>query len=130
MPRPIHFEIHAAEPARAIAFYEKVFGWSFKKWDAGAWEYWMVSTGPSDAPGIDGGLIKRMGPAPEVGQPMNAFVCTLGVEALDATLAAALAAGASVALTKMPVPGVGWLAYIHDTEGNIVGLMENDPGAK
>jgi uncharacterized protein len=130
MPRPIHFEIHAAEPARAIAFYEKVFGWSFKKWDAAAWEYWVISTGPAGTPGIDGGLIKRMGPAPATGQPVNAFVCTLGVDALDATLAAALGAGATVALPKMPVPGVGWLAYIHDTEGNILGLMQNDLGAK
>ena len=86
MPRPIHFEIHAAEPARAIAFYEKVFGWSFKKWDGGTWEYWVISTGPADAPGIDGGLIKRMGPAPASGQPVNAFVCTLGVDALAGDL--------------------------------------------
>ena len=31
------------------------------------------------------------------------------------------------------MPGVGWLAYIGDTEGNIVGLMQPDeravPGA-
>ena len=49
---------------------------------------------------------------------------------VDATLATALGAGATMALTKMPVPGVGWLAYIHDPEGNILGLMQNDPGAK
>jgi len=35
-----------------------------------------------------------------------------------------------VALEKMPVPGVGWLAYLKDPEGNIFGIMQNDPAAK
>jgi predicted enzyme related to lactoylglutathione lyase len=29
----------------------------------------------------------------------------------------------------MPIPGVGWLAYCKDTEGNIFGLMQADPKA-
>jgi predicted enzyme related to lactoylglutathione lyase len=29
----------------------------------------------------------------------------------------------------MPVPGVGWLAYAKDTEGNIIGLMLPDQRA-
>lgn len=31
---------------------------------------------------------------------------------------------------KTAAPGVGWLAYCKDTEGNIFGLMENDPSAE
>ena len=30
MPRPIHFEIHADDPDRAVAFYKGLFGWEFK----------------------------------------------------------------------------------------------------
>jgi predicted enzyme related to lactoylglutathione lyase len=30
----------------------------------------------------------------------------------------------------MPIPGVGWLAYLKDTEGNIFGISSSDPGAK
>jgi predicted enzyme related to lactoylglutathione lyase len=30
----------------------------------------------------------------------------------------------------MPIPGVGWLAYVKDPDGNILGLMQTDPGAK
>jgi predicted enzyme related to lactoylglutathione lyase len=33
MPRVVHFEIHAGEPERAITFYEKVFAWTFQKWE-------------------------------------------------------------------------------------------------
>ena len=31
---------------------------------------------------------------------------------------------------KMPVPGMGWLANCVDTEGNVFGLLEENPGAK
>ena len=60
---------------------------------------------------------------------MNAFVCTIGVESVDASMAAVLAAGGSMAVPKMPIQGVGWLAYCHDTEGNLFGVMQNDPAA-
>ncbi|HEX6067919.1 MAG TPA: VOC family protein [Nitrososphaera sp.] len=31
MPRPIHFDITADDPKRAIKFYETAFGWKFQK---------------------------------------------------------------------------------------------------
>jgi predicted enzyme related to lactoylglutathione lyase len=30
----------------------------------------------------------------------------------------------------MAVPGVGWLAYVKDTEGNLLGMMQMDSAAK
>lgn len=50
-------------------------------------------------------------------------------DALDETLAANDRLGGIVALPKMPVPGVGWLAYVKDPDGNILGLLEPDPAA-
>ena len=35
-------------------------------------------------------------------------------------------AGGRVALPKMAVPGVGWLAYFIDPEGNTFGIMQTD----
>jgi predicted enzyme related to lactoylglutathione lyase len=29
----------------------------------------------------------------------------------------------------MPIPGIGWLAYIKDLDGNILGIMNPDPSA-
>jgi predicted enzyme related to lactoylglutathione lyase len=49
---------------------------------------------------------------------------------LDETLEAVTANGGSLALPKMPVPTIGWLAYFKDTEGNIFGAMQNDPNAR
>src|SRR5262245_37659764 len=60
MPRVVHFEIHAAEPERAIRFYHELFGWQFNKW-AGPEDYWLVVTGPKEEPGIDGGMVRRRG---------------------------------------------------------------------
>lgn len=46
----MYFELPADDPKRAIAFYEKVFGWTITKWDA-PMDYWLVTTGPDDEPG-------------------------------------------------------------------------------
>lgn len=129
MPRPTHFEIQAGDPARAIKFYESVFGWSFQKWD-GPMPYWMVTTGPDSKPGINGGLHARMGPAPVEGQAVIAFVCTVEVDSVDAYVAKTQNAGGKICVPKMPIPGIGWLAYGNDTEGNIFGMMQPDPAAK
>lgn len=127
MPRVIHFEIHAENPDRAKAFYTGLFGWKFSTW-GGPMEYHLIDSG--EGPGINGGLMKRMGCAPAEGQAVNAFVCTVDVANVDESFAKALSLGGTVALPKMPVPGIGWLAYVKDTEGNILGLMQNDPAAK
>ena len=128
MARVVHFEIHAEDPDRAIRFYGKLFDWTFKKWD-GPMPYWLITTGPDSEPGINGGLMKRMGPPPADMQAVNAYVCTTMVPNLDASVEKALANGGTMALPKMPIPGVGWLAYVKDTEGNIFGMMQNDPSA-
>jgi uncharacterized protein len=127
MSRVIHFEIHAGNPQRAIEFYEKLLGWKFQKWE-GPVDYWLISTGPSDQPGIDGGLVLRRGEID--GQAVTAYVCTVDVSNLDESVKAALEIGGQLALPKMAVPGVGWLAYCKDTEGNIFGMMQSDPSAK
>ena len=126
MPRVVHFEIHAGDPDRAVNFYKTLFGWNFQKWE-GPMEYWMVITGPDDQPGINGGLLRRQGEID--GQAVIAYVCTVDVSDVDASLQTALANGASVALPKMAIPGVGWLVYCKDTEGNIFGMMQNDSNA-
>ena len=127
MPRVVHFEIHAEDPARAVRFYEKLFGWNFQKWD-GPMEYWMVITGADGEPGINGGLLKRQGTID--GQAVIAYVCTVDVPNVDASVSTAVENGATVAVPKMPIPGVGWLAYCKDTEGNIFGMMQSDESAK
>jgi predicted enzyme related to lactoylglutathione lyase len=119
MPRPIHFEIPADRPERAITFYEQMFGWQFQKWE-GPMPYWVVRTG--SGAGIDGGLHPRA----HAGQ---GTVNTVDVPSCDEFIRKAEAAGGRVAVPKMAIPGVGWLAYCTDPEGNTFGIMQNDPQA-
>jgi predicted enzyme related to lactoylglutathione lyase len=127
MPRVIHFEVHADRPERAVKFYSDLLGWEFHKWD-GPVEYWLIKTGPDGQPGINGGLIARHGAIN--GDSVIAYVCTVDVPSVDDYTARATAAGAQIALPKMAIPGVGWLVYCKDTEGNIFGMMQSDPAAK
>jgi|HubBroStandDraft_4_1064222.scaffolds.fasta_scaffold269909_2 uncharacterized protein len=129
MPRVVHFEIHAEKPEKAVEFYSKVFGWKIQKWD-GPVDYWLVSTGSADERGIDGGIMRRHGPGPVDMQAVNSYVCTINVSNLDEYAGKVTANGGINVLPRMAVPGVGWLAYYKDTQGNIFGMMQNDPNAK
>ena len=126
MPAPCYFEIHADDCQRAQKFYGGVFGWNFTPFEAPDVEYYRISTNEPGA--MMGGLLKR----PHGVQPFqapNAFVVTLLVASVDATVEKALAAGALVAMAKFPIKGLGWTAYLIDTEKNIFGLFQEDAGA-
>jgi predicted enzyme related to lactoylglutathione lyase len=126
MSRVVHFEIHAGDPERAVEFYREIFGWEFSKWE-GPQDYWLIKTGPDDEPGIDGGLLRRQGEID--GQAVIAYVCTVDVPSVDDVLQKVTRIGGQVAVPKMAVPGIGWLAYCKDTEGNLFGAMQADPQA-
>ena len=128
MSRVVHFEIHASQPERSLAFYRALFGWTAEPWGPPGM-YWLLRTGSAPEPGIDGGLMLRRGAPPVEGQAVNAFVCTIGVESASKSLARALELGGTEALPLMAIPGVGWLAYAKDPDGNIFGLMQSDPTA-
>jgi predicted enzyme related to lactoylglutathione lyase len=128
MPRVVHFEIHATDPDRLIAFYSGLFGWSFARWD-GPVDYWWIRTDLTEGSEIDGGLVRRRGPAPAYGQAVNAYVCTVDVASARDTLNRAVGLGGSVATPVRPIPGVGWLGYVTDPDGNLLGVLQRDPTA-
>lgn len=121
MGRVIHFEVPADDPERARGFYRDAFGWDVTGWQGGV-EYYLATTGPKDEPGIDGALLRREA-------PVTRLVVTIAVDSLDATLEKVVAGGGRVLDGKRAVNGVGWHAYCEDTEGNVVGVLEPDPGA-
>ena len=126
MARVVHFEIHASDPERAVNFYQTLFDWQFQKWE-GPMDYWLITTGPNDQPGINGGMVRRQGEID--GQAVIAYVCTVDVTDVDASTNTATSNGGQVVVPKMPIPGVGWLVYCKDTEGNIFGMMQADANA-
>jgi predicted enzyme related to lactoylglutathione lyase len=122
MPRPVHFDFPADDPERAIRFYSDVFAWKFEKWE-GPMEYWLITTGPKEEPGVDGGMGRRA-------DPDMGVVNTIDVPSVDEYMRKITAAGGKVLQPKMAIPGVGWYTTCQDTEGNAFGIMQDDPTAK
>ncbi|MCA1633252.1 MAG: VOC family protein [Acidobacteria bacterium] len=122
MPRVIHFEISADEAERALKFYSEVFDWKTQKWE-GPEDYWLVMTGEG-GPGINGGLYRR-----HEGMSFNTHVNTIDVPSVEDYLARVEAAGGKRVTGKITLPGVGYLAYCQDTEGNTFGIMQADSAA-
>ena len=122
MNRITHFEFPVDDADRAASFYTKAFGWQIAKWD-GPQDYWLIKTGPDDQPGIDGALTPRSEGAMTISN-------VLDVADVDAASEQVVAAGGVIVLPKMAVPGIGYVAYFRDTEGNVLGMMQDDMNAK
>ena len=122
MGRIVHFEFYCDDPQRAASFYENALGWKVEKWD-GPVDYWLLTTGDPSEPGIDGAVALKS-------EGYEQTINTVDVDSVDDVSAKVIANGGEVIRQKQPVPGVGWLAYCKDTEGNIFGLMQSDPEAR
>jgi predicted enzyme related to lactoylglutathione lyase len=125
MPKVVHFELPFDDAARANKFYADVFGWESSKFEGGPEEYYLQQTGGNDEPyGIGGALIERAAALNRGGT-----LVVLGVDDLDAYIGKVTAAGAEIVTPRTPIPGVGYFANFRDTEGNVVGMFQDDNGA-
>lgn len=121
MPRVVHFDISADDPARAAEFYREVFGWRIEKW-AGPFDYWLIETGDPDEPGIGGGLARRE-------KPSDGITNIIDVPSADDFAARVASMGGKVIQPKTALPGEGYLVICEDTEGNTFGIMERHEAA-
>lgn len=115
MPRVIHFEIPADDAKRAIKFYEEVFNWKIEKWE-GPFDYWLVTTGEEEEPGIDGAITMRV--------ESEGTYNTIDVPSIDEFVQKIEESGGKLISPKREIPEMGYHAYCQDTEGNIFGIME------
>jgi predicted enzyme related to lactoylglutathione lyase len=111
----------ADQPERAVKFYADVFGWKAQKWDSPE-DYWLITTGDDDQPGINGGLMKRP-------DPSASTVNSIDVPSVDDFATKIAKNGGKAVVPKMAIPGVGYLAYCQDTEGNTFGIFQTDESA-
>ena len=63
------------------------------------------------------------------GQAVIAYVNTIDVRDIGVTEQAVAAGGGQQVLDRMTIPGVGYVSYFKDTEGNVFGTIQNDPQA-
>ncbi len=122
MDKVQHFEIPAEDLGRAKNFYRTVFDWKLK--DVPGMEYVMADTVETDenrqpVGGTNGGIIKKNE------NYARAVSVTVTVKDIDATIEEALRNGAKLLKEKQTFLDIGLVAYIEDTEGNILGLWES-----
>ena len=119
--RVTHFEIPSHDPEKAMKFFKEAFGWKFQKF--GDFDYWLIITGDEKSPGINGGLMKKT----ETAQPVTNSIM---VENIDKMMKSIEHAGGKIVVPKTVIPGVGYYAYFTDLDGNIHGIMQNNPVSK
>lgn len=117
MSKIVHFEIPVDDGARAAGFYRDLLGWEITGF--GDEPYWLVRAGEDDEPGANGALIGR-------GDVHKSPVIIAGVVDIDEVLSRVATCGGHIVQAKLAIPGVGWSAYVVDSEGNTIGLFESD----
>ena len=126
----VHFEIHGSDPQRLVDFYTELLGWNFQQYGD---TYWVIDTGEGSIGnvagqpglGINGGLTKREGPAPEIGAPVNGCNFVVGVDDVDGLMRRGIELGATEALAAADWPGIGRGGYLLDPDRNVFGLISS-----
>lgn len=111
------FELYVQDMARARAFYEAVFELSLERLDGPDLEMWAFPM-DDEGPGASGALVRAEGALSGAGGTMVYFSCE------DCAVQAARARkhGGRVMREKFSIGPYGFIALVHDPEGNLVGL--------
>lgn len=124
MDKVQHFDIPADDMARAKKFYSSVFGWKMQ--DLPGMDYAMADSVETDRNrqpigGTNGGILRRN---PEYA---NATSITVTVKDADVAIQKVISAGGTLVREKRKFGNIGYVAYVKDTEGNVVGIWQS-PG--
>ena len=111
------FEIYVQDMARAKSFYEKTLQTTFQRLESPDLEMWAFPFN-MDAPGAAGSLVKMEGKDSGAGGTIVYFSCA------DCAVEAGRAAenGGKLVKEKFSIGEYGFIAFVHDTEGNLIGL--------
>lgn len=127
MDKLVHFEIPSDNLERAKQFYSSIFGWELQEYPMpDGTKYIGARTVPVDEstrlpkePGaINGGLMERT-------KAVTAPVFAINVKSVDEYVVKIEALGGKVVMPKKEMDGMGFYAYVTDSEGNVIGLWED-----
>lgn len=111
-------ELATTDPERARAFYAETLGWTFEPFEIPGGAYWIARSGEALVGGLGG---MQTGALRDQGQPY--WFPFIEVDDVDARLAKARAAGATILQEPEDVPNVGRVAVLRDPTGAAVGWM-------
>ena len=121
----VHFEMPYNDKARVAQFYQSAFGWQMNQLGPEMGEYVIANTAETDAnqmiktPGtINGGFF------PQGTSPEAAVLVVISTENLEDSISQVKAAGGTINMEPMEIPGIGRYVSFTDTEGNRVGILQ------
>jgi predicted enzyme related to lactoylglutathione lyase len=111
------FEIYVQDMPRAKRFYERLFRVTLQRLESPDLEMWSFPMHPEGS-GCTGALVKMVGKDSGIGGTIIYFVC----DDCAQEAARAVAEGGQVQRAKMSIGQYGFIAFVLDTEGNMIGL--------
>jgi uncharacterized protein len=115
-------ELHTSAPDQAVAFYDKVVGFTHKSIDMGpGGMYHILASSGADRAGVTGNLAK--------GAPPH-WLPYVSVADVDATIARAGRLGARIVMQAESIPDVGRVAAFLDPIGAAIAVIKPLPRAK
>jgi len=117
----VHIELNTTDPAKARAFYSKLFGWKLEDIQmADGTTYTMIQPGN----GTGGGMLKH----PMPGAP-SFWLAYVDVDDIRAATDKAKSLGAKVEKDVTEVPGMGSFSIVTDPTGATLALWKAAPRA-
>jgi predicted enzyme related to lactoylglutathione lyase len=110
-------ELMTHDPERAKAFYRAAIGWTFEAMAMPNGTYWVAKAGEQSV----GGIFTMSGPEFE-GVPEH-WMAYLTVDDVDARVAKAVAAGATVCRPAFDIPTIGRVAMLREPGGAMIGWI-------
>ena len=113
----IHVELNTADPEKAKAFYSKLFQWQLEEMPntaIPAGSYTMINVGE----GTGGGIMKQVPDGP------SGWLAYVQVDDIHGATKKAKSLGGEVMKDVTEVMGMGWLSFIRDPTGAILGLWQ------
>ena len=111
------FEIYVQDMERARAFYEKTFEVKLERLEGAGMEMWIFPM-LSEAPGAPGALVKMDGKDSGIGGVIIYFSCADCANEAQR----AVESGGQLQRAKFAIGEYGYIAFVIDTEGNLIGL--------
>lgn len=125
--KPTYFDFTVEDLKEAKQFFEHVLGWRFKKFPM-PYEYYRITAGNPEEPGINGGIGELKNTSITDGRPMTQV--TIPVPDLEETLQKVKENGGSIIEQRMAIPGIGWYATCAEPGGLKFGLLQIDQNVK
>lgn len=113
----VHVELNTPDPEKAKAFYSKLFQWQMEEVPNPAVStgtYTMINVGE----GTGGGMMKQIPGGP------SGWLAYVEVDDIRAATKKAKSLGAEIMKDVTEVTGMGWLSFIRDPTGAILGLWQ------